>query len=136
MKKISFLMVMFMAALLCMTTISCGKSGGGDEPEPESPYLTLEQFAKKTWSGSDAAGHGISLKVQSTTKASLTYTPKSVAKNTDPTPVTVDITYTYDEKTGKFKGTGSDSNEYTASMKSKTELEFYVKPLGETVVLK
>ena len=129
-------MVMFMAAVLCMTTVSCSKSDKKDEPQPESPYLTLEEFAKKSWSGSDQSGHGVSLKMQSTTKAQLQYTPKSVAKNTDPTPVNVDINYTYDPTTGKFKGTGNDNNEYTASLKTKTELEFYVKPLGETVVLK
>jgi len=136
MKKISFLMVMFMAAVLCMTT-SCKKSdNNGEEPQPQAKYLTLEEFAKKSWSGADAQGHGVSLAVQSTTKAKLQYTPKSVSKNTDPEPVSVDIVYEFDPINATFKGTGNDNNEYTAKLKSKTELEFYVKPLGETVVLK
>ena len=121
-------MAMFIAAVLCVGLVSCHKSKN-DDPEPEAKYLTSAEFAKTTWNGQDDRGLAIQLKVESTTSAKLTYTPKSVAKNTDPTPVTVTITYTYNQETGNFTGNGDDNFSYSASLKDKQNMSIKI-PTG------
>ena len=127
MKKIHYLMAMFVAAVLCVGLVSCKKHK--DEPEPESPYLTADEFAKSTWNGQDDRSLAITLKVESASSAKLTYTPKSAAKNTDPVPVTVSINYSYVPTTGTFSGTGDDNFSYSASLKDKKNMSIKI-PTG------
>ena len=131
MKKINYLMAMFIAAVLCVGLVSCKKSNNDDpKPEPESQFLSLDEFAKSTWTGKDGDGNAITLKVESASLAKVTYFKKSVAKNTDPVPVTITINgYTYDFNTGVFSGTGDDNFTYKASLKTKTTISIQI-PIG------
>ena len=130
MKKINYLMAMFIAAVLCVGLVSCKKSKN-DDPKPESQYLTIDEFAKSTWNGTDNNGNAVTLKVESETVAKVTYFKPAVTKNTDPTPVTVNISgYTYNFSTGKFQGTGvEDSFAYEASLSDKNNMQLKM-PLG------
>lgn len=129
MKKINYLMAMFIAAVLCVGLVSCHKSKN-DDPEPEAKYLSAEDFAKSTWNGQDDRGLAIQLKVESTSSAKLTYTPKSAAKNTDPTPVTITIEYTYTASTGAFSGKGKeDGFSYSATLKDQKNMSIKI-PTG------
>lgn len=137
MKKINYLMAMFIAAVLCVGLVSCKKSKNDDDPQPEqSKFLTLDEFAKSTWNGTDNNGNAVTLKVESASAAKVTYFKPAVSKNTDPTPVTVNINgYTYDFATGKFKGTGTeDSFAYEATLSDKNNMQLKM-PLG-TIAMK
>ena len=131
MKKINYLLAMFVAAVLCVGLVSCKKSKNEDEPQPTSQFLTVDEFAKSTWTGKDNDGNAITLKVESASVAKVTYFTKTVAKNTDPVPVTITINgYTYDFATGKFKGTGvEDSFAYEATLSDKNNMQLKM-PLG------
>lgn len=136
MKKINYLMAMFIAAVLCVGLASCHKSKN-DDPQPEqSKFLTLDEFANSTWNGTDKKGNAVTLKVESESAAKVTYFKPSVTKNTDPIPVTVNINdYTYDFASGKFKGTGTeDSFPYEATLSDKNNMQLKM-PLG-TVAMK
>lgn len=127
MKKINYLMAMFIAAVLCVGLVSCKKSKN-DDPKPESQYLTIEEFAKSTWTGSDGT-NAITLKVETASVAKLTYTPKTVKKNVGNDPVTVTINYTYNITTGAFSGTGDDGNSYSAKLTDKSNMSIKI-PTG------
>ena len=130
MKKINYLMAMFIAAVLCVGLVSCKKSKNDDSPD----FPTAQQFLK-TWNGVDSKGNGVSLKVNDATSATFSYIASTAKKNTQEAK-TVQITYTYDPSNGKFTGTDDDNYTYEASFKSATELNFSLKPLGEMVILK
>ncbi|MBQ3619340.1 MAG: hypothetical protein II939_14425 [Bacteroidales bacterium] len=132
MKKINYLMAMFIAAVLCVGLVSCKKSKNDDDPQPEqSKFLTVDEFAKSTWTGTDDKGNAITLKVESASVAKVTYFKTTQAKNTDPTPVTITISgYTYNFSTGKFQGTGvEDSFPYEATLSDKNNMQLKM-PLG------
>ena len=59
MKKINYLLAMFVAAVLCVGLVSCKKSKNEDEPQPTSQFLTVDEFAKSTWTGQDNDGNAI-----------------------------------------------------------------------------
>lgn len=136
MKKINYLMAMFIAAVLCVGLVSCKKSKNDDGPQPEqSKFLTIAEFAKSTWNGTDKNGNAVTLKVESETVAKVTYFQTTQAKNTDPTPVTITISgYTYDFASGKFKGTGVEDNfPYEATLSDKNNMQLKM-PLGDVAM--
>ena len=128
MKKINYLMAMFIAAVLCVGLVSCKKSKHDDDPQPT--FLSVDDFAKSTWNGQDDRGNAILLKVESASVAKLTYTPKSAVKNTDPQPVTITIEYTYTPATGAFSGKGKEDNySYSATLKDQKNMSIKI-PTG------
>ena len=128
MKKINYLMAMFIAAVLCVGLVSCKKSKNDDDPQPT--FLSVDDFAKSTWNGKDDRDLAILLKVESASVAKLTYTPTSAAKNTDPTPVTITIDYTYNASTGAFSGKGKEDNfSYSATLKDQKNMSIKI-PTG------
>ncbi len=135
MKKINYLMAMFIAAVLCVGLASCHKSKGGEDEPEQSKFLTIAEFAKSTWNGTDKNGNAVTLKVESETVAKVTYFKPAVTKNTDPTPVTVNISgYTYNFSTGKFQGTGvEDSFPYEATLSDKNNMQLKM-PLGDVAM--
>ncbi|MBR2887817.1 MAG: hypothetical protein IKB95_06290 [Bacteroidales bacterium] len=135
MKKINYLMAMFIAAVLCVGLASCHKSKGGEDEPEQSKFLTIAEFAKSTWNGTDKNGNAVTLKVESETVAKVTYFKTTAAKNTDPTPVTITISgYTYDFASGKFKGTGVEDNfPYEATLSDKNNMQLKM-PLGDVAM--
>ena len=126
MKKINYLMAMFVAAVLCVGLVSCKKSKNDD---PEAKYLTVDEFAKSTWTGVDNNSNTITLKVESASVAKLTYVPQPAKKNTDGTPVTVTINYTFNASSASFTGTGDDGFSYSATLSSATAMKIKI-PTG------
>ena len=120
-------MAMFVAAVLCVGLVSCKKSKNDD---PEAKYLTVDEFAKSTWSGVDNNNNTITLKVESASVAKLTYVPQTAKKNTDPDPVTITINYTFNASSASFAGTGAeDGFSYSATLSSATAMQIKI-PTG------
>ena len=120
-------MAMFVAAVLCVGLVSCKKSKNDD---PEAKYLTVDEFAKSTWSGVDNNNNTITLKVESASVAKLTYVPQTAKKNTDPNPVTITINYTFNASSASFAGTGAeDGFSYSATLSSATAMQIKI-PTG------
>ncbi len=145
MKKI---ITILFAALICLSAMSCGSSSsGGDEPAPtptptpDNPtgkvaYLTAKEFASSEWSGTDANGKSVTLKVSTTTEMTLNYYTKSLAKHTeDFTLQTATIAYTFDEAAGTFSGKDGSGAQYSGTLTGKTTLKLKM-PTEEVALTK
>lgn len=126
MKRITTLIAVIFAALVCVT--SCGSSSSsGDEPEPSNVVLAAKSFVGTEWTGSDANGK-ITLKVNTATEMTLNYyTQKTLSKKNDPEPelITVSISYTYDETQATFSGKGKeDNNSYSGKINTAKSMSF------------
>ncbi len=146
MKKIITILFAAMAIALCLA--SCGSSSsGGDEPAPtptptpENPtgkvaYLTAKEFASSEWSGTDANGKSVTLKVSTSTSMTLNYYTKTIAKHTeDFTLHTATIAYTFDEAKGTFSGKDGSGVQYSGTLIGKTTLKLKM-PTEEVALTK
>ncbi len=119
MKKLSTILAMLFAALICVT--SCGSSSSGDDeptPAPSNVILSAKDFVGTEWHCTDDNGK-VTLKVNSATEMTLNYyTKESVAKHTETEQLnTVTITYTFNEKEATFSGKGKeDSQDYSGKL--------------------
>jgi hypothetical protein len=139
MKKITILIAVFWASILCFT--SCSKddsvnSNNNNTSTPSAKYLTTEAFASSSWSGNNNYGD-ISLAVKSKTNMTLNYyKATSITKHTEePTLVTIDIAYTFDETKGTFTGSGNDNFSYSGTLTSTTQLSLKA-PFGTATLTK
>lgn len=139
MKKLTILISVFWASIFCFT--SCSKddsvnSNNNNTTTPSAKYLTTEAFASSSWSGSNNDGN-ISLAVKSKTNMTLNYyRTTSITKHTEePTLVTIDITYTFDETKGTFTGSGNDNFSYSGTLTSTTQMSLKA-PFGTATLTK
>ncbi len=117
-----------MAAIICFG-VSCKSKDNGktDEPTPEQEtvYLTADQFMSSSWKGTQSIGTTATLAVASGTITVSYYVKQTLAKNTDEKleqKVVKISPYNYDEKSGKFSGTGNDNFSYQGQVTSATQL--------------
>lgn len=121
---------MMMVAIICLGTSCKGKdkgSSGNDDPTPEPTvtYLSEAQFKSSKWKGNQAIGTTALLTVTASDITLNYYVKQDLSKNTDDKfkPVVVKISpYTYDEKAGKFTGTGDDKFNYQGQLSGETQL--------------
>ncbi|MCR5455125.1 MAG: hypothetical protein K6F33_09090 [Bacteroidales bacterium] len=138
MKRLSTLLAVLFAALICVT--SCGSSSSSSDDDnnnggtTSTVILSAQAFVGTEWNGSDANGK-VTLKVSSASEMTLNYYIKeTVAKNTETELklVTVTIDYTFDEAKASFSGTGKeDSKAYSGKLSTAKAMTFKTLPTGD-----